>query len=91
VPRVRRDLPDTVTVEMQSADHAGRAFAPGQFNMLYAPGSGEIPISISGDPARPAILTHTVRAVGAVSAALCHMRQGAVLGVRGPTGQGWPV
>ena len=28
-------------------------FAPGQFNMLYVFGVGEVAISISGDPARP--------------------------------------
>ena len=41
---------------------------PGQFNMLYAFGVGEVPISISGDPAQPTELVHTVRAVGAVTA-----------------------
>ena len=34
-------------------------FRPGQFNMLYLPGIGEVAISISSDPAEPEMLgTH---------------------------------
>ncbi|WP_201784174.1 FAD/NAD(P)-binding protein [Frankia sp. ACN1ag] len=36
-------------------------------------------------------LMHTVRAVGAVTEAICAARPGDVLGVRGPFGQGWPL
>jgi NAD(P)H-flavin reductase len=62
---------------------------PGQFNMLYCFGIGEIPVSVSGHarPGKP--LLHTVRSVGAVSAALCQVRTGEVIGVRGPFGTGW--
>jgi NAD(P)H-flavin reductase len=65
--------------------------APGQFAMLYAFGVGEVPISTSGDPARAGELTHTIRAVGAVSGALAASEPGAVLGVRGPFGMAWPL
>jgi NAD(P)H-flavin reductase len=57
--------------------------------MLYAFGIGEVPISVSGDVAGP--LVHTVRAVGPVSQAICDSKRGAVLGVRGPFGNSWPV
>ena len=70
---------------------AGGPWLPGQFNMLYAFGTGEVPISISGDPGRPDRLTHTVRPVGMVSAALCRLRRGDWAGVRGPFGSGWPL
>ena len=36
--------------------------------MLYVFGVGEVPISISGDPAAPGRLVHTIRDVGTVSA-----------------------
>ena len=49
----------------------GDGLPPGQFNMLYAFGVGEVPISISGDPSGGGPLEHTVRAVGPVSAAIC--------------------
>ncbi|WP_233417214.1 FAD/NAD(P)-binding protein [Halovulum marinum] len=54
-------------------------------------GVGEIAISISGNPAEPDRLTHTTRSVGAVSAALTALREGDMLGVRGPFGSAWPV
>lgn len=85
----RAELADTVTLDVDP----GRAFdfAPGQFNMLYVHGIGEVPISISGDPARSHALVHTVRAVGAVSRALCALAPGDQVGVRGPYGRGWPL
>src|SRR5690606_4268028 len=69
----------------------GFAFEPGQFNMLYAFGVGEVAISISGDPARPGVLVHTIRSVGKASDTLARLRPGAAIGVRGPFGTGWPV
>jgi NAD(P)H-flavin reductase len=91
VGRVRQELPQTVTFDLHPVDGPGMAFAPGQFNMLYAFGVGEIAISISGDPGRTDVLTHTVRDVGLVSHALCAVRPGDILGVRGPFGTAWPV
>lgn len=91
VQRVRKEIPGTLTLDLAPADAGGFAFAPGQFNMLYVWGVGEVPISISGDPARPQTLTHTIRAVGPVSEALCRLPRGATVGVRGPYGNHWPV
>jgi NAD(P)H-flavin reductase len=59
--------------------------------MLYVFGVGEVPISISGDPARPDCVVHTTRAVGPVTRALQRLHEGAVLGLRGPFGTAWPV
>lgn len=42
-------------------------FQPGQFNMLYLPGLGEIAISVSGDPAASCPLPHTIREAGTVT------------------------
>ena len=91
VQRVRKEIPGTLTLDLVAPDAGGFAFAPGQFNMLYVWGVGEVPISISGDPARPQTLTHTIRAVGPVSEALCRLPRGATVGVRGPYGNHWPV
>jgi NAD(P)H-flavin reductase len=66
-------------------------FFPGQFNMLYVFGIGEVPISISGDSGKVATLVHTVRAVGATTRAMGKLKRGAQLGVRGPFGSRWPV
>lgn len=91
VRRARREAKDIVTLELAPAKGEPPHFAPGQFNMLYAFGVGEAPISMSGDPADETHLVHTVRAVGAVSAMLAKLKPGAALGVRGPFGTAWPV
>jgi len=91
VHRTRTETADTFTLDLEPPSGAPFAFAPGQFNMVYVPGAGEVPISISGDPERPATLTHTVRAVGTVTAAMRRLRAGDVVGIRGPFGVGWPV
>ena len=87
----RKETQDTFTLEIDLEDEAAFRFTPGQFNMLYVFGVGEIPISISGNPATPAVLTHTTREVGIVTRAMRKLRAGDVLGVRGPFGSAWPL
>jgi NAD(P)H-flavin reductase len=65
--------------------------APGQFNMLYAFGVGEVPISTSASPEENGALVHTIRDVGPVSHALVGVGPDAVIGVRGPYGTEWPL
>lgn len=92
IQRVIRESYDTFTVELAPRDpYSTFDFAPGQFNMLYAFGVGEIPISISGDPSHPERLVHTTRAVGTVTNAMSNLKVGDVIGVRGPFGNEWPV
>ena len=67
------------------------AAQPGQFNMLYIPGFGEIPVSYSHIDPDSHSLTHTIRAAGAVSTAACARKKHTSLGLRGPFGKGWPV
>ena len=86
----QRELADVWTLDIDTPA-GGFPFVPGQFNMLYAFGVGEAAISISGDPANPGRLIHTIRAVGKVSEALARLKPGDALGVRGPYGGGWPV
>jgi NAD(P)H-flavin reductase len=90
VGAARRELADTVTLELIPLAGSRPAFRPGQFNMLYAFGIGEAAISVSGSGDHTA-LVHTVRDVGAVSGAITKLQPGAALGVRGPFGTSWPV
>lgn len=90
VLRSHRELADTWTLELDPGP-LGAKFAPGQFNMLYVFGVGEIPVSISGDPANTSRWVHTVRAVGLASAALCAVKAGDMVGIRGPFGSFWPM
>jgi NAD(P)H-flavin reductase len=92
IRRVRLESHDTFTLELHAGNGAeGVAFKPGQFNMLYVFGIGEVPMSISGDPTRPDALVHTTREVGAVTQAMRRLRTGAYVGVRGPFGTPWPI
>jgi len=92
VQRVRQEIPDTFTLELETVDGSDvPPFAIGQFNMLYVFGVGEIPISISGDPAKRRPLLHTTRAVGTVSRAMRELKLKDVIGVRGPFGSHWPI
>jgi len=68
--------------------------APGQFNMIYIKGFGEVPVSLSDISLRGSklVLGHTVRTVGSVTRALLNAAKvGAVIGIRGPYGNGWPL
>jgi NAD(P)H-flavin reductase len=91
VGRVRRETRDITTLELAPITGERPDYQPGQFNMLYAFGIGEVAISMSGDPAASGIYVHTVRDVGVVSGAIAKLDAGATLGVRGPYGTPWPV
>jgi NAD(P)H-flavin reductase len=92
VTRAIAENTDVVTLEIAPVDGGEVAtFEPGQFNMLYAFGVGEIPISMSGDPADRGGYVHSIRRVGTVSGALSRLQAGDMLGVRGPFGSAWPV
>jgi NAD(P)H-flavin reductase len=86
----RRDGPAVWTLELEP-EAGDLVFAAGQFNMLTAFGVGEVAISISGDPAAPGRLVHTIRAVGPISRALARLGPGERVGLRGPFGTGWPM
>lgn len=86
-----RETDDVVTLKLEPTD-GGKpdSFTPGQFNMLYRFGVGEVPLSISSATDSP-LLGHTIRDVGAVTRSLCTAEPGDVVGVRGPLGRPWPL
>jgi len=63
---------------------------PGQFNMLYLPGIGEVAISVSGRAPDKTWL-HTIRTAGSTTQALERLGAGGCLGLRGPFGTAWPL
>jgi NAD(P)H-flavin reductase len=83
------DGPDVATIVLEPTGRALPPFTPGQFAMVYAFGVGDIPLSVSA--IEDGRLTHTVRAVGAISRTLHDLRPGRMLGVRGPFGTGWDL
>lgn len=82
----REQTRDTVTLTLEPVRAPIAEPSPGQFTMVYAWGIGEVPISVSGVVP---VIEQTVRAVGAVTRALCAARPGTPLGLRGPFGTAW--
>lgn len=89
VTAVRRQTADVVTLDVDARGMG--SFVPGQFDMLYAPGVGEVAISISSDPVDADVRSYTIRSVGWVTRALHRLEAGGMLGVRGPYGNAWPL
>jgi NAD(P)H-flavin reductase len=94
IANVRSEVPGVATYDLafenQDVGNAYR-FSPGQFNMLYLPGFGESAISISSDPSKHELLSHTIRVAGNVTQAIARKKVGESIGVRGPFGSTWPV
>jgi len=85
---------DIFTLRLRISDpeaHNKYDLQPGQFNMLYLFGGGEVPISIVSDPEHDDLLYHTIRAVGRVTRGLAKLSIGDKIGIRGPYGRGWPM
>lgn len=87
----RKDTVETFSLMLEPTDDCETVEAPlpGQFNMLYAFGVGEAPVSIGGVSGKE--LLHTIREVGVVTRAMSKLRRGDMVGVRGAFGTGWPL
>jgi NAD(P)H-flavin reductase len=89
-----QESPTIFTLRLRLDDPAAQAayrFAPGQFNMVYVYGVGEVPISIMSDPEERDGIGHTVRVQGRVTRGLAKLQPGDRVGLRGPFGRGWPL
>jgi NAD(P)H-flavin reductase len=91
VIRRRAETPDTASLWLAPVAERVAPVAPGQFTMLYVPGVGEVPVSVSGGGSDGGTLLQTIRAVGAVTRALHDAPVGSVVGVRGPFGTSWDL
>ncbi len=89
-----QETPTIFTLRLRFTDpqlQKNYSFQPGQFNMLYLYGVGEVAISIVSDPENNTLYDHAIRMVGRVTKGLAKLKQGDYLGVRGPFGRGWPL
>ena len=88
----QEEIPGCLTLRVEpESDEGDSGFKPGQFYMAYVFGHGEVPISVSGNPASSKELSFTVMEVGSVTRALCAAKLGTAIGLRGPFGSAWPV
>ncbi len=65
-------------------------YKPGQFAMLSVLGAGEAPFCLSSPPSRPGLLEFCIRRMGTVTNALFRLPENALIGLRGPYGNGFP-
>lgn len=92
IEKVIRETHDTFSLNVVPKDSShSLTFNPGQFNMLYAFGVGEVPISISGPMPGGQGMIHTIRDVGIVTGALHKLKKDQTVGLRGPYGSAWPI
>ncbi|MCA9610463.1 MAG: 4Fe-4S dicluster domain-containing protein [Myxococcales bacterium] len=85
---VEHETEDVVTLHV-AVEGGLEGVAPGRFCQVGLPGIGEVPISISGGDGE--VIEHTIRAVGQTTEALCALRPGDGVGIRGPYGRPWPL
>ena len=78
-------------VFLNPEDEHAFAYMPGQFAELSIAGAGEIPIGIASSPTEKGFLLFTVNRVGAVTTVLHNMKEGGIMGVRGPLGNSYPL
>jgi len=92
VQRLRQDSHDTFAIELVPLNPAfPMAFVPGQFVMAWVMGVGEAPFTLSHDPAETGHWELSTRVVGNVTRALRQLKEGDIVGLRGPLGTGWPL
>ena len=77
-------------VFLTSEDEDKFVYIPGQFAELSIPGKGEIPIGIASSPTEKGVVSFTVNKVGLVTTHLHNMKEGDVMGIRGPLGNWYP-
>ena len=86
--RVERETDDMRTLYFR--DELCSQASPGQYVMVWAPGVDEVPMSLS-TIGRDEVSSVTVRSIGEATRALCGLRAGDRIGVRGPFGNGFTI
>ncbi len=77
-------------VFLNKEDEEKFSYIPGQFAELSVPGKGEIPIGIASSPTEKGHVAFTVNKVGVVTTHLHNMKEGDIMGIRGPLGNSYP-
>lgn len=95
IMRATNLLPDVRLYDLRFVDPAlaeAFAFRPGQFVMLSVVGVGEAPFSLPSPPTRRGFFQLAIRRAGVLTDYLFErVREGDVVGIRGPLGNGFPV
>ena len=83
----------TLRLQLTDSELASRyRFLPGQFNMIYLYGVGELPMSIVNDRNyEKGKFEHTIQIVGRLTLGISKLKSGDKVGIRGPFGTSWPT
>lgn len=82
------------TYDLSFVNHADKEafkYLPGQFCELSIPGKGESPFGIASSPTEEGFLRFTVNRTGSVTNEIHYLRNGDLIGLRGPLGNWYPV
>jgi sulfhydrogenase subunit gamma (sulfur reductase) len=88
------ETPDTKTYTLEFVDQKLNKdfhFKPGQFVEASVFGVGEAPFGLCSNPNRSGSFDITVRSIGCVTKAMNLMKEGDILGIRGPLGNSFPL
>ena len=86
-----RDLADEIKLFQVGLNGEHFDYQPGQFAFVSAFGVGEAPFGLASTTTRTSDLEFAINRVGTVTAALHALEPGAVIGVRGPLGNSFPL
>jgi len=89
---IEKIVPETPGIKTFVVRPKGKfSFHCGQFAELMVAGVGEGPFAMSSPCFKPEVLEFTVQNVGYMTARLHQMKEGDVVGIRGPYGNGFPL
>jgi len=88
--RIVKIIPETSNVTTFMLDGMPITFEAGQFAELTVPGVGEAPFTPSSSPYEEK-LEFTIMKVGRVTEALFNLKEGDLVGIRGPFGKPYPL
>ncbi len=92
VDEVRREASGIISILVKPEDpERWRGMIPGQFLMVWIPGVDEVPMSVSYLFGDPLTLGITVQNIGDATRAICDLREGDRIGIRGPYGNGFSL
>jgi sulfhydrogenase subunit gamma (sulfur reductase) len=86
-----KDLADEIRLFQIALNHAHFSYQPGQFAFVSAFGVGEAPFGLASTATRTSELEFAISRVGTVTSALHQLEPGALVGVRGPMGNSFPL
>ena len=91
IVKIIEETPTIKTFTLKPLDGEKFNFQTGQFIELTVYGVGEAPFTPSSSPYKTDTIDVTIMRVGRMTEVLHSMKEGDIVGIRGPYGKGYPV